>query len=109
MDKLHEAEVVDLTPFNEKIEWTYYYLWHHDGRRVRTGLAMMGPDYVQWHGFNDLAKRFYIELIPEAERLLPGVTKEILARLEHKWYVGKMTTEEREKITEYYRRRYGSE
>jgi hypothetical protein len=35
-----------LTPlqFDEPIEWTFYYLWHHEGRRARHGAAMMGPD-----------------------------------------------------------------
>ena len=36
--------------------------------------ALMGPDYEQWHGFYEVAKAFYTELIPEAEALLPGVT-----------------------------------
>ncbi len=109
MGKLKEAEKIDPTPFNEKIEWAYWYLWHHEGRRARTGLAMMGPDYVQWHGFYDIAERFYFELVPEAEHLLPGVTKEIMDRPEHKWFSGTMTKEERDKFTEYYRKRYGSE
>ncbi len=107
--KLREAGKIDPTPFNEKVEWAYWYLWHHEGRRARTGIAMMGPDYVQWHGFYDIAERFYFELVPEAEHLLPGVTKEIMERPEHKWFSGGMTPEDRDKFTEYYRRRYGAE
>jgi len=42
--------------FDEEIEWVFFELWHHEGRRARMGAAMMGPDYVQWHGFYDLAK-----------------------------------------------------
>jgi hypothetical protein len=106
IEKLREAEAIDPTPFNEEIEWVYFYLWHHEGRRARNGIAMMGPDYVQWHGFYDIAERFYIELIPEAEHLLPGVTKEIMERPEHKWFSGKMTKEEREGVTSYYKKRY---
>ncbi len=109
MGKLKEAGVIDPTPFNEKVEWAYWYLWHHEGRRARTGLAMMGPDYVQWHGFYDIAERFYLELIPEAEHLLPGVTKEIMERPENKWFSGAMTEEERKEFTEFYRKRYGTE
>ncbi len=107
MDRLKKAGKVDPTPFNEKIEWTYFELWHHEGRRARNGLAMLGPDYTQWHGFYDIAEKFYIELVKEAEELLPGVTKDILARTEHKWLEGKMTAEERKKVIDYYSKRYG--
>ncbi len=109
MGKLKEAGKIDPTPFNEKVEWAYWYLWHHEGRRARTGLAMMGPDYVQWHGFYDIAERFYFDLVPEAEHLLPGVTAEIMDRPEHKWFSGEMTEEERAQFIESYRSRYGAE
>jgi hypothetical protein len=90
IEKLKKAKAIDPAPFNETIEWTYFYIWHHDGRQARNGIAMMGPAYVQWHGFNDLAKRFYMELLSDAERLLPNVTKGILDRPEHKWFSGSM-------------------
>jgi hypothetical protein len=32
--------------FSNKIEWTYWELWHHEGRRARHGASMMGPDYT---------------------------------------------------------------
>ncbi len=28
----------------------YYYLWHHDGRRMRQGAAMASADFAHWHG-----------------------------------------------------------
>ncbi len=28
----------------------YYYMWHHEGRRMRQGAAMGSPDYAHWHG-----------------------------------------------------------
>jgi hypothetical protein len=31
-----------------------YNSWHHEGRRFRMGAAMMGADYVQWHGIWEL-------------------------------------------------------
>jgi hypothetical protein len=52
--------------FSNDIEWTYWELWHHEGRRARHGAAMMGPDYTWWHGMYEVAKHFYFELIPEA-------------------------------------------
>ncbi len=32
--------------FSNKLEWTYWEIWHHEGRRARHGAAMMGPDYT---------------------------------------------------------------
>ena len=29
------------------------------------GAAMFAPDYTQWHGFFEIAERFYQEFIPE--------------------------------------------
>jgi hypothetical protein len=91
-------------PFDEKIEWTWFYLWHHEGRRVRHGAAMQAPDYVQWHGFYEVAERFYTELIPEARELaehaaehgkkaeakqVEDLIMSILNRPEHMWFLGK--------------------
>jgi len=55
--------------FSNKIEWTYWELWHHEGRRARHGAAMMGPDYTWWHGFYEIAQHFYFKLLPEARDL----------------------------------------
>ena len=52
--------------FANKIEWTYWELWHHEGRRARHGASMMGPDYTWWHGIYEVAQHFYFKLIPEA-------------------------------------------
>lgn len=86
-------------PFDEKIEWTWFYLWHHEGRRARHGASMMAPDYAHWHGMYEVAERFYMELIPEARELthsarakgntaageaVDAVIDAILARPEHK-------------------------
>ena len=104
--RLKEAGKTDGTPFNEEMDWIYFYLWHHEGRRARTGIAMMGPDYVQWHGFYDIAERFYIEMIHEAEALLPGVTEDIMARPEHKWFSQGLTPEERANLNSFYEDKY---
>ena len=45
--------------FDEEIEWTWFYLWHHEGRRARHGASMMAPDYAHWHGMYEVAERFY--------------------------------------------------
>jgi len=112
MDALRQAGKITPDPFDDKIEWTFYHLWHHEGRRARMGVSMQGPDYTQWHGFFEVAHRFYFELIPEARELADGASSvlatidEILARSEHIWQQG-MSVEEREEIDEFYRERYG--
>ena len=106
MTKLHDAGRLTPTPFDEKLEWTYYELWHHQGRRARMGAAMMGPDYTQWHGFYEVARLFYTEFLPEAEALLPGVTADVRAMPDHAWLRG-ISPEDRAKIEQYYQRRYG--
>jgi hypothetical protein len=98
--------------FDEKLEWTYYYLWHHEGRRARMGASMMGPDYTQWHGNYEVADRFYTEFIPQVRDVIEQAKKngksepavrvektvdEILNSDMHKWYVGKMDASEMQK------------
>jgi len=51
MDKLYAAKKLT-PPFDEKIEWTYYELWHHAGRRARMGTAMMGQTIHSGTGFS---------------------------------------------------------
>jgi hydroxylamine dehydrogenase len=100
MAALAEQKLLSKPQFDEKIEWTWFYLWHHEGRRARHGAAMMAPDYTHWHGMYEVAERFYEELIPEARELAAHAKKEgknaqadaviavideILARPEHQW------------------------
>lgn len=71
MDSLYEKDILTKWPyFDEKIEFVYYEMWHHEGRRARMGAAMMGPDFAWWHGFYDLKKRYqeFIHLAEEAEK-----------------------------------------
>ena len=89
------------TQFDEEIEWTWFYLWHHEGRRARHGASMMAPDYTHWHGMYEVAERFYMELVPQAfemadhaaadgktsqARAVRKVIDDILARPEHAWF-----------------------
>ncbi len=54
--------------FSNKIEWIYWEMWHHEGRRARHGAAMMGPDYTWWHGMYEVAQHFYFKMLPEAQK-----------------------------------------
>ena len=105
MEKLKEKGKLTPTQFDEKIEWTYYELWHHEGRRARMGASMMGPDYTQWHGFYEVAKHFYTKFIPELKELDSGLANEILAMPEHQWKKG-LSKEEVAKTIEFYQKRY---
>jgi len=107
MGTLRSAGALTETQFDEEIEWTYFLLWHHEGRRARHGAAMMGPDYVQWHGFFEVADRFYMEFVPQAEHLLPGVTRDHLLADEHDWLRG-VSPATRDRIESFYRERYGA-
>jgi hypothetical protein len=96
MDALYANGLLSKTQFDESIEWTWFYLWHHEGRRARHGAAMMAPDYTHWHGMYEVAERFYEHLIPEARELIAAaggeagaavarVVDEIMGRPEHTW------------------------
>ena len=54
--------------FDEDLEWEFYELWHHEGRRARMGAAMMAPDYAWWHGFYELKHRF-VKFMEKAGKL----------------------------------------
>ena len=100
MQALTDQQLISELQFDEEIEWTWFYLWHHEGRRARHGASMMAPDYAHWHGMYEVAERFYQELIPQARELthhasengngdaaeaVNAVIDEILARPEHAW------------------------
>ena len=118
---LREQELITDTQFDEEIEWTWFYLWHHEGRRARHGASMMAPDYTHWHGMFEVGERFYMELIPEARELtvhaantgqgnraraVNRVIDGILARPEHKWFQ-EGAEEQAARIREEMERRYG--
>ena len=101
MKALSAEGLLTPTQFDEEIEWTWFYLWHHEGRRARHGASMMAPDYTHWHGMYEVAERFYMALIPQAREIFEEATHNgqgpaarraeavlegILARPEHTWF-----------------------
>ena len=103
MAALRKDNLITVPEFDEKVEWTWYLLWHHEGRRARHGASMMGPDYTHWHGMFEVAERWYTEMIPEVREIIEKarhdgkveaadrvsrVVEEIMARPEHKWAAG---------------------
>jgi len=113
--------------FGNKIDFTWFEIWHHEGRRARHGASMMGPDYTHWHGMYEVAKNFYTEFIPELEELIAhGKTSgdaarvkaagnlqakldEVLRSKNHRWFNNQMAPEEaarRKKSAEEFKKRY---
>lgn len=113
--------------FSEPMDFTWFELWHHEGRRARHGASMMAPDYTHWHGTYDLGKHFYTKYIPEIEELierglrsndrsdnkaakkLQNLLAEILNNDDHNWFLGKMSPEEkarRKKAADEFKARY---
>ena len=113
--------------FANKLDFIWFELWHHEGRRARHGASMMAPDYTHWHGTYELAKHFYSEYVPElkglieenlgskdeakrvAAKALSEKLQEVLGSDDHKWYLGRMDPAEkarRAKAAEEFKNRY---
>ena len=114
--------------FSNTLDWTWFELWHHEGRRARHGASMMGPDYTHWHGTYEIAKHFYAKMLPELEELVhdgktsddPAKTaaaealekkiEQVLNDANHAWYLNKLSPaeqEERKQRQEEFKKRYG--
>ena len=114
--------------FSNPIDFTWYEIWHHEGRRARHGASMMGPDYTHWHGTYEVAKHFYSEYVPELQELiehgrqsedagkkaaaeaLAAKLDEVLNSANHQWYLNRMDPaekERRDKQREEFQKRYG--
>jgi len=115
MAELYKANKLTPAPMDEKLEWTYYELWHHEGRRARHGASMSGPDYAWWHGMYDVAKTFYFRFLPEVRQVAgePLATqlldKYVFSQPGHKWLKEGMTKDQLQKIQEFYQERYGTQ
>jgi hypothetical protein len=79
MDQLYDKGILDKKGLmDEPIEWEYYELWHHEGRRARMGTQMMAPDYAWWHGFYECKHR-YNEIMDMGRELIEA------GKPGHKW------------------------
>lgn len=127
MAQLRQDNLITPLQFDEDIEWTWWEIWHHEGRRARHGASMMAPDYTHWHGLYEVAKHWYSKFIPELEAIvernshaddparvaaaahLRTTLDELLARPEHAWYTGNLSAEEmarRKAAQEEFKQRY---
>ncbi len=113
--------------FSNKLDWIWFKIWHHEGRRMRMGAAMQAPDYTHWLGAFMVSEHFYIDMVGELERLIDDGMKsgdakkkaaagklktllaEVLASDNHKWYDDKLDPKEkaaRKKAAAEYKARY---
>ncbi len=89
--------------FANDIDWIYWELWHHEGRRARHGAAMMGPDYAWWHGIYDVIHNFYFEFLPAARKFKDKDVDAFIDKLlkddpMHQWFAHKTTSELKKSI-----------
>jgi len=113
--------------FSNALDFTWYEIWHHEGRRARHGASMMGPDFTHWHGTYEVAKHWYTEYIPQLQTLVEVNLKSndqqrviaaealqskldaVLKSADHRWFIGQMDPEEarrRKEAAEEFRKRY---
>ncbi len=118
MTELKENGYISKSPFDEQIEWTWWEIWHHEGRRARHGASMNGPDYTWWHGLYEVAKHTYFKWIPELKEVVhkkDGNEKfadEMLAKYfkpidGHSWYFDGMSKDQIDKVRKGFEERYG--
>jgi hydroxylamine dehydrogenase len=99
--------------FANELNFIWFELWHHEGRRMRHGASMMGPDYTHWHGSYEVAKHFYVKFLPkvihiaeeEGDEELNAMVKKILEAPEHAGMDG-MDSAEAQKLREHYKTYY---
>ena len=114
-------------PFSHEIDWTWFELWHHEGRRARHGASMMAPDYTHWHGTYEIARTFYTHFLPQLRELahqakdsgdpakvegakkLEAKIEEVMNSRDHQWAIDKMDPQEkarRDKARDEFLKRY---
>ncbi len=57
--ELADKKLLKENPWDDEFQKVIYHLWHHEGRRMRQGAAMGGPDYAHWHGVFELQQDLY--------------------------------------------------
>jgi hypothetical protein len=118
MKELTDRGYLTKTPFDAKIKWTWWEIWHHEGRRARHGASMMGPDYAWWHGIYDVAQNTYFKWIPELRELVlkkdgnEKAADEILNKYfkpiqGHDWYFNGISKDTLEAVRKGFEERYG--
>ncbi|MFI4940035.1 MAG: multiheme c-type cytochrome [Burkholderiales bacterium] len=120
MKELQDKGYITAAPFDAKIKWTWYEIWHHEGRRARHGAAMSGPDYTWWHGIYEVAQNTYFTWVPELKEVVrkkdgnEDFANALLAKYfkpidGHDWFFNGMNKDAIEKVRKGYEERYGKD
>lgn len=72
INTLKKKHLMMKDPWADPAFRTYYYMWHHEGRRMRQGAAMEGPDYSHWHGVFQLQQSLRILKVIYNQRMKTG-------------------------------------
>ncbi|OOP55726.1 MAG: hypothetical protein AYP45_13050 [Candidatus Brocadia carolinensis] len=85
MNALTEDKILNPnSPFEHEVQWIFWELWHHEGRRARHGASMMGPDYTHWHGLYEVAKHYYMKFLPAVIKVAARKSEEMKSKYEQK-------------------------
>ena len=68
VDGLRTEGLLTGPPFSNPMDFTYFDLWHYDGRTSKHAAFMGGADFVQWHGNYPMLRKM-VELKADADRL----------------------------------------
>ncbi len=69
MEQLDAEGLITDEPFDTRIDFVFFDLWHYYGRTAKHGAFMGGADFVQWHGnYELLAKMVEMEELAEEMR-----------------------------------------
>lgn len=65
-------KIISDKPFDTKISFDAFDLWHYYGRTAKFGAYMQGADYVQWHGIYPLLEQLQ-KIKEDAANLRAGI------------------------------------
>ncbi|MDM8536987.1 multiheme c-type cytochrome [Desulfobacterales bacterium HSG17] len=94
VSELKKDGIWENSGFQNKLGYTWFEIWHHEGRRARMAAAMHAPDYTHWHGLYEISRNFYQEFLPEVQELADHAGQgekykkliaDMLAKPEHLW------------------------
>src|SRR3990167_8335342 len=118
MKELEDKGYLTHQPMDAKIKWTWFEIWHHEGRRARHGAAMNGPDYTWWHGIYEVSQHTYFKWIPELKEVVRQkdgnedfanalLDKHFKPIRSEEWFFNGMGKDAIEKVRKGYDERYG--
>jgi hypothetical protein len=119
MKELENKGYLTTQPMDAKIKWTWFEIWHHEGRRARHGASMNGPDYTWWHGIYEVSQHTYFKWIPELKEVVRAkdgnekFANDMLAKYfkpiaGHDWFFNGMGKDQIDKVRKGYEERYGA-